>query len=242
VRKRILLAAAALLLGASAGLAYNVKLKDGSIIFARSKYTIKGTKAIITLTNGTVTQIDLDSIDVPGTDQYNRDNPGNVIVIQPGDAQTVSRPMAQPPPTTSLQEMIKKRKVAVGVPSKSAAAPDRAGTPGVGWPQVDAQIEAAFRKVLDGAQISQYRLTDYRGKTRLLATANTEEAVFNTLSASARALADLAARGKDASVEIVITTSSGDSGGVFAMNAEQARLIVNGNLAVADYFIRNVAL
>ena len=43
-------------------------------------------------------------------------------------------------------------------------------------------------------------------------------------------------------IEVVLTTSSGDSGGSFEMTAEQARLLVNGNVAVADYFIRNVIL
>lgn len=240
--KRISIAAAALLLLASVASAYNVKLKDGSIIFARSKYEIKGKKAIITLTNGTVTQIDLDSIDVPGTEQYNRDNPGNVIVLFPGDTQRVNPPMATPQPTVSLQDMIRRKKMAIGAPQpKSAGAPERSGTPGANW-QLEPIVEGTFRQVLDGAQISQYRLTNFKGKTRLLATANTEEAVFNILAAAARALTELASKGKDAPIEVVLTTSSGDSGGSFEMTAEQARLLVNGNVAVADYFIRNVIL
>src|SRR5512141_1829209 len=76
---------AALAFGSAVALAYNIKLKDGSIIFARSKYEVKGEKAIITMQNGTVTQIDLSSIDIPGTEQYNKDNPGNVIALVPGE-------------------------------------------------------------------------------------------------------------------------------------------------------------
>jgi hypothetical protein len=239
--KRVVLGCLFALL-APALFAYNVKLKDGSIIFARSKYEVKGKKAIITLTNGTVTQIDLDLIDVPGTEQYNKENPGNVIVIVPGDAAAPKQPLATPLPTPSLQEMIRKRKMQLGAaPPKSMSSPERSGTPG-SWQQVEPVVDVAFRKVLDGAQISQYRLAIYRGKMRLLATANTEQAVFNILSASARALADVATRGKDAPIEIVLTTSNGDSAGSFDMTSEQARLLVNGNLAVADYFIRNVAL
>jgi hypothetical protein len=241
--KRILAALAlAFVVAAPALFAYNVKLKDGSIIFARSKYEVKGKKAIITLTNGTVTQLDIDLIDVAGTEQYNKDNPGNVIVLVPGDASAPTQPMATPVPTASLQDMIRKKKMQLGAPPpKSMSAPERSGTPG-SWTQVEPAVDVAFRKVLDGAQITQYRLTMYRGKTRLLATANTEEAVFNILSASARALADLVSRGKDAPVEILLTTSSGDAAGNFEMTGEQARLLVNGQLAVADYFIRNVAL
>ena len=239
--KRIALAVA-LALAAPALLAYNVKLKDGSIIFARTKYEVKGKKAIITLTNGTVTQLDLDLIDIPGTEQYNKDNPGNVIVIGTADTNVPSQPMATPVPTASLQDMIRKKKMQLGAPApKSPSGAEKSGTPG-SWAQVDPTADVAFRKVLDGAQITQYRLTMYRGKMRLLATANTEEAVFNILSASARAISDLAARGKAEPIEILLTTSSGDTGGTFEMTAEQARLLVNGELAVADYFIRNVAL
>ncbi len=60
---------------------YAVKLKDGSLVFARVPYTVKGTRAIITLENGIVTQIPLDKVDAPGTEKYNRENYGNVIAI-----------------------------------------------------------------------------------------------------------------------------------------------------------------
>jgi hypothetical protein len=63
------------------GYAYAVKLKDGSLLFARVPYTVKGTRAIITLENGTITQIPLDKVDEPGTEKYNRENFGNAIAI-----------------------------------------------------------------------------------------------------------------------------------------------------------------
>jgi hypothetical protein len=69
VRKSLFLAVLAFVLAASSALAYVVKLKDGSLIFARVKYTVKGDKAIITLENGTVTAIKLDQIDVDGSEQ-----------------------------------------------------------------------------------------------------------------------------------------------------------------------------
>jgi hypothetical protein len=61
--------------------AYAVKLKDGSLLFARVPYTVKGTQAIITLENGIVTQIPLAKVDRPGTEKYNRENFGNAIAI-----------------------------------------------------------------------------------------------------------------------------------------------------------------
>ncbi len=220
-------------------LAYNVKLKDGSIIFARTKYEVKGKKAIITLQNGTVTSYDLSEIDVPGTEQYNRDNPGNVLVIDnTGDSQ-MAVPLPTPNPTVSLQDVLRKKKVPLGASTGRNSGADGAAAASM---HVDASVDQAFRKVLDGAGISQYRLTESHGKIRFLATANNEETVFNTLSATARAVADLAARGRDISAEIVLTTSGGESGGTFQMTADQARLLVNGSLTVADYFLKNVVL
>jgi hypothetical protein len=240
IRRPKLAAVLALLLGLGIAvplLAYNVKLKDGSIIFARTKYEVKGKKAIITLQNGTVTSYDLDQIDIPGTDQYNKDNPGNVLVIDAaGDK--VSVPLVTPSSTNTLQDVIRRKKMRLEAPSSRSGEANAA----TAAQQVNSTVEMAFRKVLDGAGISQYRLSNSRGKVRFLATANTEEAVFNTISAVARSLADLGSRGQDVTVEIVLTTSSGDSGGTFEMNAEQARLLVNGNIPVAEYFLKHVIL
>jgi hypothetical protein len=238
MKRSALLAAVLLMLCASSGLAYNVVLKNGSIIFAREPYTVKGAKAIITLQNGTVVSYDLEQIDVPGTQQYNKENPGNVIAIVPGDAR-ISVPIATPKPTMSLQDVIRQKKVTLGAPAPKSSV--NAGSAS-SFQSVEPAIEEAFHRVLDGASISQYRLTTYRGRVRLLATANTEEAVFNTLSATARVLTDLASKGKAMSLEIVLTTSGGDAAGSFEMSPDQARLIVNGSLTPADYFIANVIL
>ena len=215
-------------------------MKDGSLIFARGPYEVKGTKAIIVLQNGTVTQIDLSTIDVAGTQQYNKDNPGNVIAIDQVEAKEINLPVLRPVPTTSLQDVIRQRKTRLNMPpAKSAAAGEAAGT---SWQPAESSVESAFRTVLDGAAIAQYRLTAYRGKLRLLATANSEEAVFNILSAAARALADLQDKGKPSVVEIVLTTAAGDSAGSFEMSSEQARQLVNGSVSVADYFVKKVIL
>ncbi len=212
-----LLVLAALTLAASVASAYNIKLKDGSIIFARSKYEVKGNKAIITLPNGTVTQIDLATIDIPGTEQYNKENPGNVIAIVPGEDKEIKLPVLKPPPTVRLQDMLRQRKTRLGVPPPKAAGGAEAEATGTSWQAPEPAVELAFRRVLDGAAITQYRLTSYRGKLRLVATTSSEEAVFNMLSASARILADLQDKGKPTVVEIILTTPAGEPAGSFEM-------------------------
>lgn len=230
----------ALLLCAAAASGYVIKLKDGSMVFARIKYEVKGKKAIITLENGTVTQIDLDKVDLPGTDEYNKKYSGNVIAIDTPEQKALNAPGGPPTPAPRLQDLARQGKLRGGARSAAGAAP--ASSEQGSWQPVDTLVQTAFSKVFDGASIPQWRLTNYRGKTRLLVTTNSEEAVFNGLSAAARAIRDLADRGKDAPIEILFTTSANESGGSFEMTPDQARQIVNGTLAVADYFVRNVSL
>ncbi|HTD52120.1 MAG TPA: hypothetical protein VK780_03765 [Thermoanaerobaculia bacterium] len=239
MKRSLLLPVFLLLAFAPAALAYNIVLKNGSILFAREKFTVKANKAIITLQNGTVVSYDLDQIDVPGTEKYNKENAGNVIALETGGDRAAPTPQSTAAPSTTLQDIIRKRKMTLGAaPPKKEQGDGTANS----FQSVEPSVEQAFRRILDGASITQYRLASYRGKVRLLATANTEEAVFNTLAATARALSDLASHGKEINVDIVLTTSSGDSGGSFEMSPDQARQIVNGNINAADYFLRNVIL
>jgi hypothetical protein len=239
--KRIFIICFALALSASAAFAYNIKLKDGSIIFARFRYEVKGTKAIITLQNGTVTQIDLSTIDIEGTEQYNKDNPGNVIAIIEAQPKEINAPVPRRVPTVSLQDVIRQRKTRLNAPPEKTAQGSEDGA-GSSWQPVEPSVEATFRKVLDGAAITQYRIAAYRGKLRLLATANSEEAVFSMLSAAARALTDLLEKGKPSTVDIQLTTSAGEPAGSFEMSSEQARQLVTGSVSVADYFVKKVIL
>lgn len=241
MRKSLLYALTALFLIASPALSYVIKLKDGSLIFARSKYTVKGDRAIITLENGTVTAMRLDQIDVEGSEQYNKENFGNVIAIDTPDSR---KPTAVPeaPAQPRLQDYIRDKKPRMDLPQTSAQKQQSVEGSGPSFAAVDANLQTAFAKIFDGAGITQYKLTNFRGKTRLLVTTNTEEAAFNALNAAARALSDPASRGNPVTIQIIMTTSSGESAGTLEMSPEQARLMVNGQTTAADYFVNNVAL
>jgi hypothetical protein len=239
MKKSTLFAVIALFLVSASALAYVVKLKDGSLIFARTKYTVKGDKAIITLENGTVTAMRLEQIDVEGSEKYNKENFGNVIAIDTPDSRKPT-PISTTASTPRLQDYIKDKKPRMDLPSHDpkAAAEGSGGS----FQPVDANLQSAFSKIFDGAGISQYKLTNFRGKTRLLVTANTEEAVFNALNAAARALSDPSSRGVPTTIQVVLTTSSGDSAGTIEMSPEQSRLLVNGQITAAEYFVKNVEL
>jgi hypothetical protein len=231
-----------LLFSAAAASAYVIKLKDGSMVFAKMKYEVKGTKAIITLENGTVTQIDTDKIDVPGTEEYNSKYSGNVIAIDTPEQKLLNAPGGPPTPAPRLQDLARQSKLRGGPAGllASAGAPGTTESSSSSWQAPEALVQAAFSKVFDGASIPQWRLTNFRGKTRLLATTNSEEAVFTVLSATARALHELADKGRETTVEVVLTTGTNEPAGTFEMTPDQAGRLVAGTLPVGDYFVRNV--
>ena len=240
--RRTAITVAALVLLTSSLLAYVVKLKDGTLVFARAPYTVKGTQAIITLENGNVTQIAMDKVDVPGTIQYNKENFGNVVAIDAPEEKPKQLPTAPPRSNNPLGDLIKQRGTRIGPPDS--------GTRGSGFglrhraksgeAAVDPVYQSTFTQVLQGAEISQFRVVSARGRTRILVTADSEQAVFSTLSASAKAMRDAFARGRSDSVEIVLTTSAGEPAGTFDMSPAQAKLLVDKNLTVQEYFVKNV--
>ena len=240
MKKSLFLAIVALLAFSAASLAYVVKLKDGSLIFARTKSTVKGDRAILTLENGTVTAIKLSEIDVEGSEKYNKENFGNVIAIDtPESRMPTPAPDAPQPPR--IQDYLRQNKPRMDLPPSASAKAAATGS-GPSFGTVDANLQTAFTRVFDGAGITQYKLTNFRGTTGVLITANTEEAVFNAINATARALSDPSSRGTPITITVVLTTSSGESAGRLEMSPEQARMLVNGQVSAADYFVRNVVL
>lgn len=239
---RLALALLALLLTAPALFAYVVKMKDGSLVFARVPYTVKGTRAIITLENGTVTQIPLDKVDVPGTQKYNRENFGNVIAIDTPEEKTFQLPTPAPQSKGALQDLIRQKRGSLGLPTPGPASAGSASATrsSESTQSIDPVLQSTVAHVFEGTGITQYRLTNSRGKTRLLATAGSEQAVFNTLSAAARAITEAALRGWSAPVEIVLATSSGEPAGTFEMTPPQAKLLVDRGMTIQDYFVKNV--
>ena len=115
MRKSLFFALAALVLASAPAFAYVIKLKDGSLIFARTKYTVKGDRAIITLENGTVTAMKLDQIDVDGSEQYNKENFGNVIAIDTPDSRKPT-PAPDHPVAPRIQDYLKEHKTRMDLP------------------------------------------------------------------------------------------------------------------------------
>ena len=128
----------------------SIKLKDGSLIFARTKYTVKGDRAIITLENGTVTAIKLDEIDVEGSEKYNKENFGNVVAIDTPDSRKPT-PSPERAAASAHPGLHQAEQAAHGAPPSAGREGHRGvglrARPSAGRPEPP----GAFTRVFDGA-------------------------------------------------------------------------------------------
>jgi hypothetical protein len=243
VSRVLSIAAAVWLLTAGVGLAYVVILKDGSKIFARAKYEVRGQNAIITLENGNITQIPVSQIDVPGSDKYNKENVGNVIAIATPKEKELETPTTNQKKGKNLEEFIKERKKQdLGTPPPAAPKPAAAPPPAApnapsggstGNPYIDREAERIFGE----AGITHYRLSP---GPRVAFIASEEDAVFRTLNAAAKLIVGLGASGKAASLDVSIVSASGEDGGKFKMTPDNVRGLTEGSETASEYFVKRV--
>lgn len=241
--RTIALTAAGWLLAAGTGLAYVVILKDGTKIFARVKYEVRGANAIITLENGNITQIPFSQVDVRGSDAYNKENVGNVIAIDTPKEKDLDTPKTQERKGENLDSFIRKNKTAqLGAPAPrpekppNSAPPQAANAPSggsTGNPYIDREADRIFGE----ANIAHYRLSP---GPRVSFIASEEDAVFRALNAAAKLMIELGANGKAGSLEVGIVSASGEDGGKFKMTPDNARALNDGSETASEFFVKRV--
>ncbi len=235
--------AAAWWLAAGAALAYVVVLKDGSKIFARSKYEVRGANAVITLENGNITQIPFSQIDVPGSDRYNKENVGNVIAISTPQEKELETPKTTDKKRENLEQFIReKKKEETAAPSPQPARPATpapaaasAGSSGgsTGNPFIDREAERVFTE----GGITQYRLSP---GPRVAFIASEEDSVFRALNAAARLIVSLGSTGKATSLDVSVVSAAGEEGGKFKMTPDNARGLTEGSETASEFFVKRV--
>lgn len=243
VLRGLALAASAWLLAAGGAFAYVVVMKDGSKIFARSKYDVKGANAIITLENGNITQIPVSQIDVPGTDRYNKENVGNVIAITTPQEKELQTPQTTDKKRENLEQFIqqKKKQDLAAPPAQPArtAAPAPAAAPNAppggttGTPFIDREAERIFAE----AGITQYRLSS---GPRVAFIASEEDSVFRAINAAARLIVSLGSTGKATTLDVSIVSAGGEDGGKFKMTPDNARGLTEGSETASEFFVKRV--
>lgn len=246
MKKTLLFAAAALLFASQVSATYWVVLRDGTRYQAKAKPTVQNGRAIILLDAGGSLAVDPNAIDVRKSEEVTRLGGGEVIGIQ----QQSGQPSATPAPQQStLGSQIRLRKLE-NAPKTPAVAPPTTPAPSAPVPTsgsaITTEITEKFTRAYENVGIFEHTLTPIGpGSLRAELTADSEEKVFNILSATAFLMTrNAGVPGADIQmVELFIKTTTGGSAGRFKMSKADAQGLDAKQMsreALADYFVRSV--
>ncbi len=232
-----------LLLAASwAQAAYVVMLRNGERIVAKSKYTVKGAMALITLKNGTLTSLPVSQIDVKATDKVNALGLGDAVSLDWVDT-------GGPPPTPTATPSITSLghiNPDVAKPVNDAARPTP--TPGIGFRDTkfkDAQVAKAFQQGLENVHLYLYRTSQGTNPAYLFIEiqVNGQPEVLKALeavTATYQVLAQSAPERAPGEVEVQMLNESGKEAGVFRLSAADAAELATGKVSAQEFFVKHV--
>jgi len=229
------LAAVLLAVFAAPARAYVLVLKDGSKVFGKAKYEVKRDFAVFTLENGNVAQVPLAKVDVPATEKYNKENVGNVLVLDRPDAKVLETPKKTSTDRQNLSRYIQQHDSQPKAP-RSNAAKNAAPKPAAAE-IADGQIIREAIRILEGAGVTQYKL---QAGPKVVIVADQDDEVFRAVNSAARLAQDLTSLGKTAALEVEIVSSNGSDGGRFRMTAENVKELTDGQITASEYFVNNV--
>lgn len=252
------LAAMAAMLLATPALAYTIYLKDGSQLLSKTKYVVRGDKAIIITQSGTETALPLAEIDIPRTEAANQHDLGTAILIEGGEKKDLSQASPAPPARARLGDLIKSG--AAGPGAGDPAAPGAAGAPSVverprGFDAAAEPVRparSAFATAPVAAAIKEYIGTQglpvevARGSSSrralLVFETESEANVFRALATSAAALEEVRKQfpGSIDAFELLCETSSGSLGARFTLTPGQAAEIMSGRVDITRFYFENV--
>ena len=240
MKKSLLVLTLASFVATSGFAAYTVVLKDGKRYQAKAKWTMVNGKALITLENGQQLQMPINLIDIPRSEQVTKEGLGSARVL---GVETQNEPAPQKPASLGSAVRIRPRAQAEAAAPRPAAVP--ATTPDVPPPvknELDRRIAEKFERGYENSGIFEHTLTGTNRNIRAELTADTEERVFNALTATAFLIVRNA--GVDGieidTVDLFMKTTTGGAAGRFRMTRADAESLNTRALTPADYFVRNV--
>lgn len=217
---------------------YWVVMKDGTRYEAKAKWSIVNGKAVINLTNGNILSLDPNTIDAAKSDEVTRLGGGSLFGVE-------QTPAAPTPQGSTLSKSIRLQKLP---PSQPAVAPPVAPptdtpppvAPGTGLgPDVISKFERAFENV----GIFEHKLTSTGPRSlRADLTADTEDKVFNTLTATAFLMTHNAGIPgvQIDSVDLFMMTTTRGAAGRFHVTREDAQALAAKTITPEAYFISKV--
>jgi len=221
-----------------AAASYWVVTKDGSRYEAKAKWTVVNGKAIVTLVNGNVMQIDPNLIDVAKSDEVTRLGGGSLLGVEQAPVTATSK-------ASTLGSAIRLHRL----PSAQPAAPAPVAPP-VDMPQpsppgtgLGADVINRFERAFENVGIFEHKLIPI-GTASLRAdlTADNEEKVFNSLTATAFLMQHNAGIPgvKIDSVDLFLKTTTGGAAGRFHVTREDAQALESKTMTPQAYFVLKV--
>ena len=244
MKKSLTVAAFATLLSAQVFANYTIVLKDGTHYNAKTKWTMQNGKALVTLESGSTMTINPNEIDIAKTDEVNKLDMGNVTVL--GQEQPALPSTAKQAPTLGQMVKMRRQQQAQATPPPPVTPSPTHGTaPAAPSPvadNLDPRLKDTFERAYENVGIFEHKLTGTNRSVRAQVTADSEEKVFNAISATAFLIARNA--GVDNiqidMVELYMGTTTGGTAGRFQMSRADADSINSKAISLADYFVRKV--
>lgn len=239
MKKSLTIAACTLLLAVPAFARYIVVLKNGTRYTAKQKWTVTNGKALVQLENGQSLQLDPALIDVAKSEQMTKIGLASANVVDLNA--DIPAPKTEQGP--SLGSQIKLRKQPVQKVEEPAPKPNTTAaiTPGAGT--MPASVIDKFQRAYENIGIYEHKVESNGGRSlRIELTADTEERVFNAISATSFLMVRNAGTAgvQIDMVELFMRQTTGGASGRFQMTREDAQAIDAKTTPIQEYFIRKV--
>lgn len=243
MRKTLTIVAFTILVAANALATYTIVLKDGTRYKAKAKWTVVNGKALIALESGQTLQLDPSLIDVAQSERLTKMGitDATVFTLTP-EPQTTTRAATG----SSLGSSVKLRKLPGQETAPAKPAPVATTTtpaPVTRAGAVSDQILDKFRRAYENVGIFEQDVKSTGGGSlRAELTADSEEKVFNAISATSFLLIrNAGVVGPDLEmVELFMKTTNGGAAGRFQMTRADAEALDKKTISQQEYFVRKV--
>ena len=238
-KKALVLFAFALFIATQSFASYIAVLKDGKQYKAKAKWTMQGGKALVQLENGQSLLIDPSLIDEAKSELTTKLGLGDVKIV---DLDAKLPAGVKPPPTApTLGDQIKLRKP--GEQNAQQAAPAVAAPVAPPSSTMSTEVMMKFERAYENVGIFEHKLSSSgAGKIRAELTADSEDKVFNAISATSYLMVrNAGVTGTQIDmIELFMKTTNGGAAGRFQMSRDDAQALDAKTMSLQEYFVRKV--
>lgn len=218
---------------------YWVVLRDGTRYEAKTKWSVVNGKAVVNLVNGSVLSLDANAIDPAKSEEVTRLGGGSLIGVELAPV-TSARKSSALGSAIRLRNLPPSPSSAGAPPAATAADGPPPAAPGTG---LGTDVLNKFERAYENVGIFEHKLVSTGPRSlRADLTADTEDKVFNTLSATSFLMvknAGIPGVQIDA-VDIFMKTTTGSAAGRFHVTREEAQALESKTITPQMYFVQKV--